>query len=392
MKNFSLILFSFFLVLMLSVILKAQSSLTHDTGTLQVTIIDDGYIGNKYSVAYGGIVFDGNQNAMAMSGLIFGQNGEAYGSFASQIFADFYNETPIAGLYPHTYFNQYSHYTIALSSNPDSKMFVETFSNTSHDFVYLKANFSNDVINVNDIYPGIFADWDIGNFATNRGGYCPAMNLFYMYDNDSSSDTSYYGIMAISVNDLPLAPNSVMGMITDSLAWNRWEVYHYMTTTVLDTITTDADYRMYACLGPYSFPAGSKLSVVITIVAGATLEDLLANAQAAIEYGSNTPVKQTSITELDFALNQNYPNPFNPSTKIKYSVPYTSQVQFKIFDVLGNEVETLVNGEKPAGIYEIIWNAANLPSGVYFYQLKAVDPSTGSGQGFIETKKMLLLK
>ncbi|MCW8805569.1 MAG: right-handed parallel beta-helix repeat-containing protein [Ignavibacteriaceae bacterium] len=86
----------------------------------------------------------------------------------------------------------------------------------------------------------------------------------------------------------------------------------------------------------------------------------------------------------EFALEQNYPNPFNPSTIIKYSVPQTSQVQIKVFDVLGNEIETLFNEEKSVGTYELIWNAANLPSGVYFYQLKAGE--------FISTKKMLLLK
>ena len=85
-----------------------------------------------------------------------------------------------------------------------------------------------------------------------------------------------------------------------------------------------------------------------------------------------------------FILFQNYPNPFNPSTKIKYSVPQTSQVQIKVFDVLGNEIETLVNEEKQTGTYELNWNAEGLPSGVYFYQLKA-----GS---FVETKKMILLK
>ena len=85
-----------------------------------------------------------------------------------------------------------------------------------------------------------------------------------------------------------------------------------------------------------------------------------------------------------YILSQNFPNPFNPSTKIKYSVPQSSQVVIKIFDIVGNEIETLVNEEKPAGSYELTWNAANLPSGVYFYQLRA-----GS---FVETKKMLLLK
>jgi hypothetical protein len=86
----------------------------------------------------------------------------------------------------------------------------------------------------------------------------------------------------------------------------------------------------------------------------------------------------------EFALEQNYPNPFNPSTKIKYSIPQSSNVVIKVFDILGNEIETLVNEEKPAGTYEITWNATNLPSGVYFYQLKAGD--------FVQTNKMILLK
>ncbi len=85
-----------------------------------------------------------------------------------------------------------------------------------------------------------------------------------------------------------------------------------------------------------------------------------------------------------FILKQNYPNPFNPSTKIKYSVPRTSQVQIKVFDVLGNELATLVNAEKPAGTYELNWEATNLPSGVYFYRLTA-----GS---YAALRKMVLVK
>jgi photosystem II stability/assembly factor-like uncharacterized protein len=102
--------------------------------------------------------------------------------------------------------------------------------------------------------------------------------------------------------------------------------------------------------------------------------------------GGVTFVEENEIDEIPtaFLLSQNYPNPFNPSTKIKYSVPQLSQVQIKIYDMLGNEIETLFNEEKVVGIYEIVWNAASLPSGVYFYQLRA-----GS---FIETKKMILMK
>jgi glucose/arabinose dehydrogenase len=92
-----------------------------------------------------------------------------------------------------------------------------------------------------------------------------------------------------------------------------------------------------------------------------------------------------------FILEQNYPNPFNPSTTIKYTIPSVtlsgvegSRVQLKIFDVLGNEVATLVDEYKPAGNYEINFNASGLVSGIYFYRLQA-----GS---FVETKKMILLR
>jgi hypothetical protein len=91
---------------------------------------------------------------------------------------------------------------------------------------------------------------------------------------------------------------------------------------------------------------------------------------------------------VSFDLAQNYPNPFNPSTKINYVIAEAGFTSLKVYDVLGNEVATLINEEKPAGSYESEFFATNkgseLTSGIYFYQLKV-----GS---FIQTKKMLLLK
>jgi hypothetical protein len=98
------------------------------------------------------------------------------------------------------------------------------------------------------------------------------------------------------------------------------------------------------------------------------------------------------LSDFSFELIQNYPNPFNPSTKIKYQIPELSFVTLKVYDVLGNEIETLVNEEKPTGTYELTLYAEGLPSGVYFYQLRVTDPESSSGQGFVETKKMILLK
>jgi len=102
--------------------------------------------------------------------------------------------------------------------------------------------------------------------------------------------------------------------------------------------------------------------------------------------GGVTFVEESEIDEIptDYSLSQNYPNPFNPTTKIRYTVPQISNVVIKAFDILGNEIEILVNEEKQTGTYEITWSAEGLPSGVYFYRIQA-----GS---FVDTKKMILLK
>lgn len=86
----------------------------------------------------------------------------------------------------------------------------------------------------------------------------------------------------------------------------------------------------------------------------------------------------------DFELRQNYPNPFNPETKIQFALKTAAFTELKVFDMLGREIKTLVNGELKAGEYEVTLMAANLPSGVYFYRLKSA--------GYIETKKMIILK
>ena len=93
-----------------------------------------------------------------------------------------------------------------------------------------------------------------------------------------------------------------------------------------------------------------------------------------------------------FRLEQNYPNPFNPHTTIKFSIPEMSRVILKVYDIIGNEVATLVNETKSPGSYEVSFNASRFASGVYIYSLRAVNPSTGSGQVFVQTKKMILMK
>ncbi|RKY95179.1 MAG: hypothetical protein DRQ13_07415 [Ignavibacteriae bacterium] len=93
---------------------------------------------------------------------------------------------------------------------------------------------------------------------------------------------------------------------------------------------------------------------------------------------------EDEIVVNNFSLEQNYPNPFNPNTSIKYTLAEQSPVSLKVFDILGNEVATLVNTTQGAGAYDVNFDAANLASGLYIYTLKAGN--------FTSTKKMMLLK
>jgi hypothetical protein len=114
------------------------------------------------------------------------------------------------------------------------------------------------------------------------------------------------------------------------------------------------------------------------------------NELTTVEAGKNVP--------MDFELAQNYPNPFNPSTKIKYTIPTSplnpspSQgegqgegfVSLKVYDILGNEVATLVNEVQQPGQYEVVFDAAGLASGVYIYRIQTA--------AYIDTRKMILLR
>ena len=103
---------------------------------------------------------------------------------------------------------------------------------------------------------------------------------------------------------------------------------------------------------------------------------LAENVVVGVNDKNNLPVQ--------FNLDQNYPNPLNPSTRISFSIPEKSFTTLKIYDILGNEIATLLNEEKPAGYYELQFDASKLSSGVYLYKLQS--------NSFVQTKKMILLK
>ena len=118
------------------------------------------------------------------------------------------------------------------------------------------------------------------------------------------------------------------------------------------------------------------------------LSDTLGYAVGATVYkysrGNITSVEPVTEIPETFHLAQNYPNPFNPSTQINYSLQTSAIVSLKIYDLLGNEVQALVDAFHLEGTYSVTFDAGDLASGVYFYKLEASD--------FVASKKMLLIR
>jgi hypothetical protein len=117
---------------------------------------------------------------------------------------------------------------------------------------------------------------------------------------------------------------------------------------------------------------------------GVLCESIFQNVVADVVYPTSVNDLQAVVNLKSYQLNQNYPNPFNPTTTIGFGIPEKGNVMLSVFNVLGEEISVLLNEEKEAGYHTIDFNASDLPSGTYFYQMK-----TGE---FIQTRKMILMK
>ena len=158
------------------------------------------------------------------------------------------------------------------------------------------------------------------------------------------------------------------------------------------------DRRLGLSTGPIQMAPGDTQVVVIEEIAGGAVTGVShLDAITLIKYYSAiaqdfydaafplpVSINDEKVFPLKFELKQNYPNPFNPHTTIKFSIPELSRVILKVYDIIGNEVATLVNEIKAIGSYEVSFNASRFASGVYIYSLKA-----GS---FVQTRKMILMK
>lgn len=131
-------------------------------------------------------------------------------------------------------------------------------------------------------------------------------------------------------------------------------------------------------------PTGPFVTATATDVSGNTS---MFSAPSIVTSVDN---KSDMQTPENFALQQNYPNPFNPSTRIQFALPARSDVTLKVYNLLGEEILTLLEEEKPAGVHNVMFDGENFTSGVYFYRLHATNSQ--NGKSFKQTRKLMLLK
>ena len=250
-----------------------------------------------------------------------------------------------------------------------------------YDFVVTKISPNGDYLWLNEIPPGNpLGDAAIGN-----------SNFFSCGSNGDAYLTGFFRGTINFGGGVTLTP--IHGYDVFVLSYNKDGVIQWAKAAGGDSynlgcgVVTDYNGSCYVS------GVVSQNAVFDTIsVMGGELNLFLAK----LKYGNVVSVDNSSVDGSsmanDFMLMQNYPNPFNPITKIKFTIPsviasktkQSQLVRLKVYDVLGNEIATLVNEEKQAGNYEVRFDASNLSSGVYLYRLQAND--------FTELKKMILLR
>lgn len=281
---------------------------------------------------------------------------------------------------------------IGIEINLSSYEFV---SIPDEDYVIMKYKIKNTTASaISNFYTGLFADWDIGaNGDLNKADWDAANQMGYIWRTDNNPGT-YVGVSLLSSN------NPAYWAIDNdnTVAGNPWGIYDGFTDqekfTALSSgigrlqagVTAGRDVANVVGSGPYNIPANGEITVSFALIAGDNLNDLKTNAIAAknkynlllsvVNYNSEIP--------YSYSLSQNYPNPFNPATKIKFALPTSGFTSLKVYDISGKEISNLLNSNIQAGTYEVLFDASDFSSGVYFYKLES--------NGYIETKKMFLIK
>jgi hypothetical protein len=262
-------------------------------------------------------------------------------------------------------------FTYAYSSVEDSDFVIVQYDLT---------NLTNTAIN--GLYAGEFFDWDIANFATNRTGFDASRDLAYAWDN-ATPDAPHIGVRAFegaaSVRGIANAPGIPM---------DRAAKWGWISGGTAQSAAGPADIFFIISSGPYDLEPGETVRAGFGLIGGADLPGLQEHADEALARWEEILALVAVDDEVNpapqtFSLEQNFPNPFNPTTSIVYHLADESFVTVRVYDILGQEVATLVEGTGTRGTHRVLFDASGIPSGVYFYRLQA--------GAYSETRKLMLI-
>ncbi|MBK8549813.1 MAG: T9SS type A sorting domain-containing protein [Ignavibacteria bacterium] len=204
--------------------------------------------------------------------------------------------------------------------------------------------------------------------------------IIMMFINTTASYSVTHNVAATSGNIF--SPANISVSVGDTIKWTRTGGSHTTTCNGSEGSTRPSGAPAW------NAPLTSASPTFIYVIQVAGMYHYVCEPHAP-DMAGNINAVASSITQLteivrSYELSQNFPNPFNPVTNINFSIPNSSNVVLKVFNNMGQEIETLVNEKLNAGSYQVDWNAVNYTSGIYYYKIQT--------EGFIETRKMLLIK
>jgi hypothetical protein len=259
-----------------------------------------------------------------------GSQGQGDSQYGNSIVSESNKELLISGPYQHFYSTQ-AHFTK-----------IDSAGNVIFQNILPQTNFSNNMCR------------------TSNGYYAIAGGFFPLTSDD---------ILFLLVNNA--------GAVISRKLFNSFGDESDISCSIVETADKGFFISGYTTYMPLNLASNSNLYLIKT--------DSIGNSPVSIKTIGN-------LSPASFKLYQNIPNPFNPSTKINYSIPESGIVTIKIYDILGKEIQTLVNELKQAGNYEAEFYGKDLPSGIYFYKLVVSPSNPLKSNNISQTKKMMILK
>ena len=386
---------------------------TQKSGNLNLTVTSKGSLGfdDFPNNSKGeGLIFKESNNLLFEGALMYGTSvktimNSARNSTSSSSDNDFYTLIPFTLNIPGevadeqglTVFNDNNAGNQSLKIKTELKTY--SYSNSPNDnFIILDYTFNNTTsTQIDSFYVGIYTDFDIGKSSDNDyANYNLQNNFGYVYDDEDNPKNPVIGLALLNHENYGFFAMDIDGTNDSVSSYNGFtdlEKWKTLSGGVVYKSSGPSDISAVTSAGPFSILPNNKINIAFAIAGGDSLAEVTkAIMQSRIKYNVITGIKKNfSRIPTKFELKQNYPNPFNPTTTINYTVPthfspYQSEgfVSLKVYNILGKEIATLVNKKQKPGSYKVEFDASELSSGIYFYNLQY--------ENLFETKKMVLIR